>query len=216
VPSTVVHVALAWLVAAALLDRLDRRALFVITVAVVVPDLDAFSGIIVQGTHRAMLHTLLIPGLAAAGLAVDTRWRNRSWVRDRLSAADLRLVWVTILAVAVAAIGLDLVTGGANPFYPIHDQFYRVNGKFILSTQRGLVQTFVEIAPNGAVDAKGLGSTKEVHVSSGVDPNRGQEPENVDRVFPIVRSGWQLLLVASSLIVVGLRKRADPESERTN
>jgi hypothetical protein len=215
VPSTVVHVALGWLVAAPLLDRLDGRALLLITVAVIVPDLDAFLGVLVPGTHRAMLHTLLIPGVAAVGLAIDTRWRERSWFRARLSEADLQLAWVTILVVAVAAIGLDLVTGGANPLYPLHDQFYRVNGKVLLSTQRGVVQTFVEIAPDGAVDAKNFGSTKEVHVSSGVDPTRGQEPANVDRVFPIVRSGWQLLLVVSSLVVVGLRFR-DGESLRRN
>jgi hypothetical protein len=209
VPSTVVHIALGWLIAAALLDRLDGRALLVVTVAVIVPDLDAFLGILVPGTHRAMLHTLLIPGIAASGLALDTRWRERSWMRERLSAADVQLAWVAILVVAVAAIGLDLVTGGANPFYPLHDQFYRVNGKVLLSTQRGLVQTFLEIAPEGTVEAKNLGSTKEVHVSSGVDPTRGQEPANVDRVFPIVRSGWQLLLVVSSLIVVALRLRSE-------
>jgi membrane-bound metal-dependent hydrolase YbcI (DUF457 family) len=213
VPSTVVHVALGWLLAAALLEAVDRRALAVLTVAVIIPDLDAFLGILVPGTHRALLHTLLLPGLVALGLAIDTRWRERSWLRNRLSDTDIRLAWVTLLAVAVAAIGLDLVTGGANPLYPLHDQFYRVNGKVILSSQRGLVQTFFEIAPDGAIDAKDLGSTKEVHVSSGVDPNRGQEPANVERVFPLVRSGWQLLLVVSGLLAVGIRRR-DAAAER--
>jgi hypothetical protein len=206
-PSTLVHLALAGLLAAGLLGAaFDRRALVVVALATIVPDLDAFAGFVIPGGHRAVLHTLLIPIAGSLLLAYDTRYRPTSWLRTRFDAAAVPVVWVALLAFAVAGVGLDLVVGGANPFYPLHDQFYRLNGKLVYSTQRGLVQTFVELAPSG-VEAQSLGSTGEVHVSSGVDPSRGAEPANVDRVFPVVRSGWQLLLLATSAAVVGARLR---------
>jgi hypothetical protein len=206
-PSTVVHVALAGLLAAGLLgSAFDRRALAVVAVVTILPDLDAFAGFVIPGGHRAVLHTLLIPALGGVALAYDTRYRAVSTFRSRFGADRVPVAWVALLAFAVAGIGLDLVTGGANILYPVHDQFYRLNGKLIYSTQRGLVQTFVELAPSG-VEAKSLGSTATVHVSSGVDPSRGAEPANVDRVFPVARSGWQLLLILTSAVVVAARLR---------
>ncbi|WP_275881880.1 metal-dependent hydrolase [Halorhabdus sp. BNX81] len=206
-PSTVVHLALAGLIGAALLGRaFDARALLVVLALVVVPDLDAFGGLFIPGGHRALLHTLLFP----AGLAVlvywDTRVRADSWLADRFDGHTPRVAWVGVLAVVFAGIGPDLFGAGANIFYPIHDQFYAFNGKLELSTQRGLVQTFVDLAPE-ATDGGGVavGSTEDVHISSGVDPQRGPEPANVDRVFPIARSGYQLLLVITSIVVVGVR-----------
>jgi len=204
-PSTVVHLALAGLLAASLLGtRFSRRAVAVVLAVTIVPDLDVFTGLVIEGTHRAAFHTLLIPIAAAALVWYDTRRHDESWLRTRYGAAAPRVAWVAIAAYAFAGIGLDLFTGGANPLYPIHDQFYRVNGKFVLSSQRGLVQTFVELGPQN-VDAGSVGSTEQVHVSSGVDPNRGSEPENVDRVFPVVRSGWQLLLVVTSIATLAAR-----------
>jgi hypothetical protein len=201
-PSTVVHLALAALVAAALLgDEFDARSLAVVLVAVIVPDLDAFAGFVVPGGHRAVLHSLLLPVALGVLLYYDTRVRDRSAVAARWGARGVRVAWVSLVAVVLAAIGLDLVTGGANVLYPLHDQFYRVDGELVLSNQRGLVQTFVE-------QESAVGTSDEVHIQSGVDPNPGPEPENVERVFPVVRSGWQLLLVASSLVVVGWRLAA--------
>jgi len=108
--------------------------------------------------------------------------------------------------VVLAGIGPDLVGAGANILYPIHDQFYAFNGKLELSTQRGLVQTFVDLGSQASDGGgAGVGSTAEVHISSGVDPTRGPEPADVDRVFPVVRSGTQLLLVVTSMVVVGGR-----------
>jgi inner membrane protein len=204
-PSTVVHLALAGLLAAALLgNHFSRRAVAVVLLVTILPDLDVFTSLVVPGTHRAAFHTLLIP-LAAAGLLwYDTNRADESRLRTRFGPAAPQVAWLAIAAYAVAGIGLDMFTGGANVFYPIHDQFYRVNGKLILSTQRGLVQTFVEVGARG-VDAGGVGSTETVHVSSGVDPTRGKEPANVDRVFPVVRAGWHLLLVVTSVSVLAAR-----------
>ena len=214
-PSTVVHLALAGLIAAALLrDSFGLRALAVVAVLVIVPDLDAFAGLVIEGGHRSLLHTLLFP-LALAGLIVyDTRVRETSWLRHRFDGHGSRVAWVGVLSIAFAAIGPDLFGVGANLLYPVHDQFYAFDGRIELSNQRGLVQTFVDLAPepvesggNGGTGGGDIavGSTEEVHISSGVDPQAGDEPENVERIFPIVRSGQQLLLVLTSLVVVGTR-----------
>ncbi|MFB6201282.1 MAG: metal-dependent hydrolase [Halorhabdus sp.] len=212
-PSTVVHLALAGLIAAALLrESFGLRALAVIGALVVVPDLDAFAGLVIEGGHRSVLHTLLVP-LTLAGLIVsDTHLRETSWLEQRFDGHGPRVAWVGVVAIAFAAIGPDLFGAGANIFYPIHDQFYSFTGKIELSNQRGLVQTFVDLAPepveNGGRDGGGdiaIGSSEEVHISSGIDPQAGAEPENVERMFPIVRSGQQLLLVLTSMMVVGTR-----------
>jgi membrane-bound metal-dependent hydrolase YbcI (DUF457 family) len=221
-PSLVVHVALAGLVGAALLGReFDRRSVAVILAVPVVPDLDSFASFVLPGTHRALLHTLLIPIMAGAVLYYDTRIRESSWLAGRYGVRGVHVAWVAVVVYAFAGIGLDLFTaGGANPLYPVHDQFYAFTGRVEYSTVGGWEQTFVEVvrdAPadggsgNGGgggtttVDAGQRGSTAEVHVTSGIDPTRGAEPDDVERVFPIVRSGWQLLLVVSSAIVLAGR-----------
>lgn len=220
-PSTVVHLALAGLIAAALLrDSFGLRALAVVGVLVVIPDLDAFAGLVVEGGHRSLLHNLFVP-LGLAGLiCYDTRVRETSWLAGRFDGNGPRVAWVSVIAIAVAVIGPDLFGVGANLFYPVHDQFYAFDGKIELSNQRGLVQTFVDLAPEAAENGGGggasdvaVGSTEDVHVSSGVDPQAGDEPENVERLFPVVRSGQQLLLVLTSIVVVGLRL-VESRSER--
>ncbi len=200
-PSTVVHLALGVLIAAGLLgDEFDARSLAVVLVAVAIPDLDAFAGFVVDGGHRAVLHTLLLPAGLGALLYYDTTVRDRSTVLARWGARGVRVAWVALAAIVLAAIGLDAVTGDVNLFYPLHDQFYRIDGRLFVSNQRGIVQTFVE-------QETATGTTESVHVATGVDPNKGAEPENVERIFPIVWAGWQLLLVVSSVVVGGVRLR---------
>jgi hypothetical protein len=167
------------------------------------------------------LHTLLIPLGAAAFVWFDTHVREGSWLRGRYGARGVHLAWVAVVVYAFAGIGLDLFTRfGANPFYPLHDQFYAVSGRLQYSTTVGWEQTFVELnlgAESGATSGSGgdaggggtrtveagqRGSTAEVHVNSGIDPTRGAEPENVERIFPVAQSGWQLLLVLTSAVVL--------------
>jgi hypothetical protein len=218
-PSLVVHVALAGLVGAALLGReFDRRSAAVVLAVPVVPDLDSFAGFVLPGTHRALLHTLLIPMGVAALLYYDTRVRESSWLAGRWGPRGVHVAWVAVVVYAFAGIGLDLFTGGgANPLYPLHDQFYAFSGRVEYSTADGWEQTFVEVTRDAAADAGGeggsggggttvdagqRGSTAEVHVTSGIDPTRGAEPDGVERVFPVVRSGWQLLLVLTAGVVL--------------
>lgn len=200
-PSLVVHLALAGLLAAALLgEEFDGRALGVVFLVTTIPDLDVFTGFVIPGGHRSVLHTLLIPIGAGALLAYDTRIGGSSFVADRWGARGIEVAWVSIAAYAIAGIGLDLLYG-VNPLYPIHDQFYKLSGELLYSTHRGIVQTFVDVG-----GPSGLGSASEVgHVASGVDPSRGAEPRNVERVFPVARAGWELFLVLTSAVVLGVR-----------
>lgn len=202
-PSTVVHCALAGLLAAGLLgEHFDARAVAVVIGATIIPDLDAFAGFFLPGGHRSVLHTLLFPLGVSVLLYYDTRIRDASFVRRRWRSRGVRVGWVSVAAIAFGAIGLDLVGGGVNLFYPLYDQFYELSGKFVFSNNRGIVQTFVEFGGGG--DAA-RGSTEQVHINSGVDPTRGREPKNVERVFPIAQSGWQLLLICTSLFVLAVR-----------
>lgn len=204
-PSLVVHLALAGLLAAALLgEEFDARALGVVLAVTVVPDLDVFAGFVIPAGHRSVLHTLLIP-LAAGGLLyVDTRVRTSSAVIGRWGTRGVRIGWVCIGAYALAGIGLDFLYG-VNPLYPLYDQFYKLTGEMLYSSERGLVQTFVDLdGPNG------LGSSREVgHVSSGVDPAPGENPADAERVFPIARAGWELYLVLTSAVVLAVRLLED-------
>lgn len=206
--STLVHVALAAVLAAALLgESLDRRAAAVVLVATALVDADTFLGLVVEGVHRAATHTFVLPAVLAALILYDTRVRERSLLaRWRPDAA--RVAWVTVVAVAVAGIGLDMVINGVNAFWPLHDQFYAVNGKAVLSDQRGFVQTFVEIEPpepSQPSDDPPASTTNNTHYSTGIDPKKGAEPEDVERIFPLVRSGWQLLVVAVGYGTLGAR-----------
>ncbi|MFW6436196.1 MAG: metal-dependent hydrolase [Halococcoides sp.] len=224
--SLVVHAALAGLLAAALLaDAFDRRSLGIAVLAVLVVDLDVFLAPVLGGVHRAAGHTLVWPLLVAVGLLVVARLdapavspaADRAGLAARLGARwravaarivavrtrrRLRVAWMTVAVVIFAGIGPDLVSNGANLFWPIHDQFYTLDGKIELSTTRGLVQTVVDLSPDPAGDPS---TTENKFYSSGVDPTRGEEPENVERVFPIAWSGLEILLIVASIVVVTVR-----------
>lgn len=201
-PSTLVHVAFAGMIAAALLGAyFDLRSLAVVVGVTAVADLDTFLDLFVDFGHRAAGHTLLLPILAGLLLWLDVR-RENSYVVDRWGHRGVRVGAVTVFAFAVSAVGLDLFTGGANAFWPIHDQFYAVDGKIELSSQRGIVQTFVDLEGEMAdAGTRALGNTSDVHVSTGVVPDE----EETERVFPVVRAGWHLLLLVTGTVVTAGR-----------
>ena len=209
-PSTLVHMALAAVIAAALLEAaFDVRALALVVGLTAMADLDAFASLAIAGAHRSLLHTLLLPAGLAGLVWYDTRYRSDSLLARTWNGRGPRVAGVAIFAFVASAIGLDLFTNGVNVLYPLHDQFYVLNGKVILSTTEGFVQTFVEIDPTtGGVPApRSIGNSSAVHLSTGVDPVKGPEPENVERVFPVVRSGWQALVLGLGLLVPAIRLR---------
>ena len=202
-PSELVHLAVAGLVAASLLGpEFDRRAVAAVLAAAAIPDLDTFLGIVLQGTHRAALHTLLLPLLLGVALVHQTR-TSESWLRRRYGRRGVRIAWVALASLLFAGIAPDMFTNGVNAFYPVHDTFYQVNGRFVLSNQRGVVQTFVELGQSPER------TTENTHFWTGVDPTRGEEPANVERIFPVVESGIQLLLVVLSATVLTVRLAVD-------
>jgi len=218
-PSTLVHVAFGGMIAAALLGSVfDRRALLIVLAATALPDLDSFIALVSVAGHRTVLHTYVTP-LAVTGLLyVDTRVRDRSYVRARWGPRGIRIAWVSIAALVFAGIGLDFVDHGVNPLWPLHDQFYVLDGRFELSDQRGIVQSYVDLDPETEQSGpRSRGTSQEVNISTGVDPNPGGEgggpdPDTVEdpeRMFPVVRHGWQLAILVSGTVVTGARLRMD-------
>lgn len=233
-PSTVVHVALAGLVGAALLaEHFDGKAVLVVMAATAFVDLDAFVGLWIVGAHRAAFHTLLLPALGGALLWADFRGRkrlpararervsDRSRLHSRWGARGVRVAWVSLVAVTFAGIGLDLFFNGANLFYPVYDRFFDFSGKVLYSTQRGFVQTLVDLdfdflterastAASGSeasagTDSEPVSTTENTHYSTGVDPSKGDESKQVERIFPIAYTGERALLALTGYTVVGLR-----------
>lgn len=204
-PSTLVHVALAGILAAALLGpAFGRRAVAVVLVAAAIPDLDTFLGLWIVGGHRSLLHTLLVPIALGVVLGYETT-RDASWIRDRWGDDGVRTAWVAVVALAVAGIGLDLFSNGVNVLYPVYDRFVELDGEALLSTERGFVQTFIDLSSEKPVGGAGQGTTNTTHYQTGVDPSTGAEPATVERVFPLVRSGSQALLVLTSVGVLATR-----------
>lgn len=196
-PSTLVHLAVGALLAAGLLgEEYDGRTLGVVLVATAIPDLDTFIGIALPGTHRALLHTLLVPMALAAVVAYDTRVRDHAVLS---TPRAVRVAWVSVLAYALAGIGPDLFTNGANVLYPLHDSFISLSGRVWITDQRGLVQTVWEA--QGSV----RGTTETTHFATGVDTTRGPDPTETERIFPIVDTGFQLLLVLAAGVVTAGR-----------
>ena len=220
-PSLVVHYAFVGLLAATLLGAaFDRRSLFLSVLVVTFPDVDAFIGLYWQAGHRAATTNFVIPAVLALLIAVDLYVREESYIKDRWGAYGVRVSWFCVVVYAVGHVLLDLITGGANLFWPLYDQFYQLSGHLELSSQRGIVQTFVELpeptaqtsgstsasSGSGGSTTQSMGNSSEIQMSTGVDPTPGQaEPEAVDRVFPIARSGWELVVLVVGTLATAAR-----------
>ncbi len=166
-PSTLVHVALGGLIGTALLgDAFDRRAIAVVMAVAAIPDLDTILGIWVPGAHRAVLHTMIWPVLFGVVLAWDTGLRPRSALRQRAGDRAVRVAWVMLCALLFAHVLYDGVANGVNLLWPVHDRFYDFSGELLVSTDRGIVQSFIEFGANGGcsvVDRPLVESTESVH-----------------------------------------------------
>jgi len=215
-PSLVVHYAFVGVLAATLLGAaFDKRSLLLSLVVVTIPDIDAFIGLVSTVGHREALTNLVIPVLMCAVIAIDLYGREESYIKARWGAYGVRVAWFCVVVYGAGHVLFDAVTGGANLFWPVHDQFYVVNGRLELSSQRGLVQTFLETRPDSGSSVptlRSLGNSTTVQMSTGVDPNPGGAPDGpVDRVFPVVRGGWQLYLLVVGTLATAARFALDHE-----
>ncbi|MUW14411.1 hypothetical protein GJ633_06830 [Halorubrum sp. CBA1125] len=207
---TLVDAALGALVAAALLGpAFDRRSVAVVVAAAVVPDLDAVASLAVPGATNALGHTLLIPLAAGVVLYWDTAVRASSRLRARAGWRGVRVAWVALASFVVAGIGSDLFAGaGANLLYPLQDAYYVVDGRFVFSTQEGVVQTFVAAGGEGPgiLPFESPGTTATYPIETWVNPDgRPGISIEVDREAHLVRSGWQLVVVAVAAATLGVR-----------
>lgn len=216
-PSTVVHVALAGLLGIALLgDKFDTKAILIVMAATAIIDLDTFIGIYVPGTHRAALHNIWVVVIPGAILLWDVKLRNDSYVLDRWGAYGYRVAWVSLVCVLFAHILLDAFFNGVNLFWPVYDRFFDLSGKLIVTDQRGIVQTFVELETNGngveVGDSTARGTTEDTHYITGVDPTRDEPPADVEREFPIAGTGERFVLTVAGYLAVGYRIYEDRRS----
>ena len=214
-PSTIVHAGFALLLAAALLrDSLDRRALAVLLVVLVLPEADSFLGAVMPGAHRTVGHNFVFPAVAALALCVDTRIRERSWVRERLSPRWIAVAWVALFVHVFAHISLDWThLDGVNAFWPLRDRFFQLAGEAFYSTADGFVQTFVDVrvdpeTGSRTVDAGAGGTSESVHVNNPVQPRDPdlEVDEPVDRRFPVANAGWRLYLIGLGLFALVSRR----------
>lgn len=213
-PSTVIHAAVGFTVAAGLLGAYyDRRALAVVLVALLVPEADTLAGWVMDGAHRALLHNLVLTALAGLLLYWDTG-REGSWLRGRFGARGVRVAWVALFVHAFAHMTFDWAhLDGINLLFPLHDRFFQLSGEAYLSASEGFVQTFVEVTSDSGtggttVDAGQGGTTTDTHVGSPVQPSKEPQAGPVDRRFPIAVQGWQLYLLglgAFTLAAKGLQ-----------
>jgi len=207
-PSTIVHLAFAGLIASALLgDAFDKRSVLIVLAVTAVPDLDSFLIFWAAG-HRALLHNIWIPLGAAIALWIDLNLRKTSLIKERWGWWGVRVAWVSILCYAVAHLALDLVDGVVNLFWPVHDQYYRLSGDIELSDQRGIVQTFVD--GDGFLLLEPEGASSDVDITTGVDPEEGA----TERTFPLIGAGWELVLFLTGTVVTLARFQLADEPEK--
>ena len=205
-PSTVVHVAFAGLLGTALLaDAFDIRTILLVMGSSALLDLDTLIGIVVPGTHRAALHNVWIVFVPAVFLLWDGVIREESLVRTRWSDAAPRIAWVTLTALLFAHVLFDAFFNGVNLFWPLHDRFYDLSGTLLVTDQRGLVQTFVELDAGELADATARGTTENTHYRTGFDPTRDDPAAGVERIFPIAATGERFVLTVAGFATVLLR-----------
>lgn len=215
-PSSVVHAALAAALAVGLLGRFyDRRALAVVLVVVVVPEVDTALGLVMAGAHRTVLHTMVLSAVAAPLLYWETT-RGGSVIRGRWGARGVRIAWVGLLVHTFAHLALDWThLEGINLLWPTVDRFFALEGEMYLSASEGFVQTFVDVSRDpetgrSVIDAGQGGTRAETHVSNPAQPDPEPDPGPVDRRFPIAVRGWQLhVLLTGAFVVLARRLQSD-------
>ncbi|OYR43582.1 hypothetical protein [Halorubrum sp. Hd13] len=221
---TLVNAAFGALLAAALLGAaFDRRSVAVIVVAAVLPDLDAVASLAVPGATNALLHAVWLPLAAGVALYWDTELRDASRLRERAGRRGVRVAWVALAAFLVAGVGPDLFgSEGVNLLYPLDDAYYLVSGGFLLSTEDGVVQTFVTLGGGGPgiLPLEALGTTESYAIPTFANPDGrpGLSP-GAERELHLVRTGWQLVVVAAAGALLAVRFRwetddDDPEAIR--
>ncbi len=200
--SAIVHAAVGALIGRAVLGAdLDEWALLAVVTATIFPDIDSFFAIWFPGAHRTVLHNIFIVMIPAFLLFYLTHIRDTDFFERHWGPEGERVLWTCIVALAFGQIGLDLVESGVNLFWPLYDQFFQLTGILVFSTQGGLEQTFV----GGGADLA-LGTTDDTYYTTPIDPADPVEEVDgaeIDIVLPVFSNGYELLLTALSILIVG-------------
>ena len=194
---TLVNVAVGVLLGIALLGVVfDRRSIAIVGLAAALPDLDAAASLLVPGATNAAFHSLLLAAVVGGVLYWDTERRETSWLRDRYGFYGVRVAWVAFASFVVAGIAFDLVTSvGVALLYPLVDRYYVVSGRLVLSSQEGVVLTYFDLGEGWlALETTGRPSTHRI--DTWITPTDGE------RRLRLVESGWQLVVVLTSLAAV--------------
>lgn len=197
-PSTVVHVSFALIIACALIpnNRFTIKSLLIVALPVMFLDSDAFFYIVEEGLHRALFHNIIIPSVIVAILLYDISIRDESYIGRKFNSSHaMSLIITSYTAVVIAGLGLDFADTGVNLFWPIHDQFYTLEGKFILSSENGIVQTFSEFGTE-------KDTTDSVVYNTPINPSSSGENSGT---YPIAYKAWQLILIITSGILVSIK-----------
>lgn len=216
---TPVNAAFGALLAAALLGAaFDRRSVAIVVASAMLPDLDAVASLAVPGATNALLHAVWLPLAAGVALYWDTRVRDASRLRERAGWRGVRVAWVALAAFLVAGVGPDLFGGeGANLLYPLHDAYYLVSGGFVFSTEDGAVQTFVSLGAGGpgVLPLETLGTTASYAIPTFINPDgRPGLSLGAERELHLVRTGWQLVVVAAAVTLLAVRFRRERRTSR--
>ena len=220
-PSTLVHVSLALLLAAGVLGpEFDGRSALVVAAATAVPDLDVALEPVLSGAHRSVGHNFVLPGLLVLALAADLRRGPDSLLHRRYGDRGVTLAFTAVVCLVGAGIVPDLVVGGINAFYPLHDAFYTVDGRLFYSTDRGWVQTFVDLSPDGP-EPQRTTSNFDFRTVLDAEPTLGVEQsgggggegggggdggsQRVERLFPVAMTGFRAWLLPLAAFVTGTR-----------
>ena len=192
-PPTLVNVAVGVLLGCALLGAaFDRRSIAIVAAAAALPDADVLLEPLLPGATNAAFHTLLIPTVVTLLLYWETN-RQQSWLRERWGAYGVRVAWVALASYLVAGIGLDLFTvEGVALLFPLSDAVYGISGKFVLSTQEGVVVTYLRPESDGALPLWYLGEVPDHRVDSWLSPTDGE------RRLRLVDFGYHLVIVVSA------------------
>lgn len=195
-PPTLLNVAVGILIAVALLGAaFDRRSLMIVAGAAALPDVDVLFALVGPAGPNAVLHSVFVPIGVGALLYWDTRLREQSWVGDRYGWYGIRVAWVAIAAYAVAGIGLDAFsTEGVALLYPLTDRYYAIVGRLVLSTQEGIVQTYVSIG-DGWFEIASPGTLETHAVETWVTATDGDGGRRIG----LLESGWQAVIVTTAI-----------------
>jgi len=123
------------------------------------------------------------------------------------------VAWTTLAALLFAHVLFDAFFNGVNLFWPVHDRFYDLSGSLLITDQRGLVQTFVELNPGGVAESTARGTTENTHYRTGFDPTRDEPATGVERIFPVAATGERFVLTVAGLTAVLVRIVEDRRSD---